>query len=60
MGLLLTRHVDEYRIDVRRGDPRRLRPDGLGATCLEPLADQFAVKRITLDDLYALHRCHPP
>jgi hypothetical protein len=59
MSLLLTRHVDKYRIDVRRGGSGGLRPDRLSATRLEPLADQFAVKPITLDDQYALHRWHP-
>jgi hypothetical protein len=60
MSLLLTRHVDKYRIDLRCGGPGGLRPDNLRATRLEPLADQFAVKPITLDDQYALHRGRPP
>jgi len=60
MSLLLTRHVDQYRIDVRREGPAGLWPDGLGATRFEPLADQIAVQPITLDDQYALHRWHPP
>jgi len=60
MSLLLTRHVDKYRIDVRRERPAGLRPDGLRATRFEPLADQIAVQPITLDDQYALHRWHPP
>ena len=60
MSLLLTRHVDKYRIDVRRGGCGGLRPHGLRPTRFEPLADEIAVQPITLDDQYALHRRHPP
>jgi len=60
MGLLLTRHVDQYCIDSGRGLRRALGADRLRATLLEPFADQVAVKTITLDDEYALHAPVPP
>jgi hypothetical protein len=55
MSLLLTRHVDQYRIDVRHPQRARVRPDRLGTRGREPLADQLTVKPIMLDDQYALH-----
>jgi hypothetical protein len=55
MSLLLTRHIDKYRIDLRGRHPGRGRVDGLRPAGLEPLADQIAVETITLDDQYALH-----
>jgi hypothetical protein len=58
MSLLLTRHIDEYRIDVRRGVRARLRGDDLRTGRLEPLADQLTVKIIMLHHQHALHgRC---
>jgi hypothetical protein len=60
MSLLLTRHVDEYRIDVRHWVRGSLRPDGQGTARREPLADQLTVKPIMLDHQHALHgRPHP-
>jgi hypothetical protein len=55
MSLLLTRHVDQYRIDVRQGVWRRFGPDRLRSGRSQPLADQLTVKTIMLDDQYALH-----
>ena len=55
MSLLLTRHVDQYRIDVCPSDPGGVRPEGLGTAGCEPFADQLTVKPITLDDEHALH-----
>jgi hypothetical protein len=58
MSLLLTRHVDEYRIDVRhrvRGSPR---PDRQGTSRREPFADELTVKPIMLHDQHALHGWH--
>ena len=55
MSLLLTRYVDQYRIDVRHPVPGSLRPDCLGTGRREPLADQLTVKAIMLHDQYALH-----
>ena len=58
MSLLLTRHIDEYRIDIHRGVCAGLRADGLRAGRPEPLADQLTVKIIMLHDQHALHgRC---
>jgi len=59
MSLLLTRHVDQYRIDVCRSDAGGRRPHGLGAPVLQPLADELPVKTITLDDEHALHGRDP-
>jgi hypothetical protein len=53
MSLLLTRHVDEYRIDVHHG--LRFRPDRLCVGRCEPLTDQLTMKPIMLDDQHALH-----
>jgi hypothetical protein len=55
MSLLLTRDVDQYRIDTFRGTRRGLRGDRLHAALLQPLADQVAKETITLDDQNALH-----
>jgi hypothetical protein len=58
MSLLLTRHIDEYGIDIRRRVCARLRAEGLRAGRLEPLADQLTVKIIMLHYQHALHgRC---
>ena len=57
MSLLLTRHVDQYRIDIRhrvRGSPG---PERQCTTRREPLADQLTVKPIMLYDQHALHGC---
>lgn len=57
MSLLLTRHVDQYRIDVRhwlRRGGKRLR-----ARRCEPFADQLAMKPIMLDHQYPFHRWLP-
>ena len=60
MSLLLTRHVDQYRIDVRRQRHVARRPgDGLSAAGLEPLADEVTVKTIMLDHQDALHAPAP-
>jgi hypothetical protein len=53
MSLLLTRHVDQYRIDVHGGTG--FGPDGLGTGGLEPFADQFAMQPIMLDHQNTLH-----
>jgi hypothetical protein len=55
MSLLLTRHVDQYRIDVRHRVRESARPHRQGAGGREPLADQLTVKPIMLHDQYALH-----
>ena len=55
MSLLLTRHVDQYGIDVRRRARRTVGVQCLRAAFREPLADQVPVKTITLDDQDALH-----
>jgi hypothetical protein len=55
MSLLLTRHVDQYRIDVRHPVQRCFGPDRLGTGRGQPLADQLTVKTIMLHDQYALH-----
>lgn len=55
MSLLLTRHVHQYRIDVRRYVRRAVRPYGLRPGRFEPLADQLTVQIIMLDDQHALH-----
>jgi len=53
MSLLLTRHVDQYRIDVRHG--LRSGGDRLCTGRGEPLTDQLTMKPIMLDDQHALH-----
>ena len=55
MSLLLTRHVDQYRIDVRRPWRASRRRDRLGTRRREPLADELTVKPIMLHDQHALH-----
>jgi hypothetical protein len=55
MSLLLTRHVDQYRIDVRHRVRESARPHRQGAGGCEPLADQLTMKPIMLHDQYALH-----
>ena len=55
MSLLLTHHVDQYRIDVRRLWRGGRRRDRLGTRRREPLADELTVKPIMLHDQHALH-----
>ena len=55
MSLLLTRHVDQYRIDVRHPLLWYFGPDRLRTTGCQPFADQLTVKPIMLHDQYALH-----
>ncbi len=55
MSLLLTRHVDQYRIDLRHSLLGGLGPDCLGTGGCEPLPDQLAVKPIMLHDEDAFH-----
>lgn len=55
MSLLLTRHVDQYGVDIRKRPGRRVGDQRLRPTLFEPLADQVSVKTITLDDENALH-----
>jgi hypothetical protein len=60
MRLLLTRHVDQYRIDVRReGLIARRAADGLGTDSREPLTDEVTVKTIMLDHQHAPHLTTP-
>ena len=59
MSLLLTRHVDQYRINVLRGGHGVFRPYHVCAGRLEPFADQLTVKIIMLDDQHPFHR-QPP
>lgn len=59
MSLLLTRHVDEYGIDIRRRGSRVVGIHRLHSTLLEPLTNEIAVKTITLDDQHAPHGCTP-
>jgi len=55
MSLLLTCHVDQYRIDVDQPFRLCFRPDRLGTGGREPFADQLTVKPIMLHDQYAPH-----
>ena len=55
MSLLLTGHVNQYRIDVAVGRTAGRRPYSLGAARLEPLADQLAVETIMLSDQNPFH-----
>ena len=55
MSLLLTRHVHQYRIDVPRDVRRAVRPQRLGASGFEPLADQLTMQIIMLDHQHAFH-----
>ena len=55
MSLLLTRHVDQYRIDVRHTLLWGFGPDRLRAAGRQPLSDQLTVKPIMLHDQYAPH-----
>jgi len=55
MSLLLTRHVDENGIDVRRSLRRGIGINPLHPALLQPLTDEIAVKTITLHDQHALH-----
>jgi hypothetical protein len=60
MSLLLTRHVDQYGVDIRKCVRRRVRVERQRPALLEPLANQVPMKTITLDDENALHgRRHP-
>ena len=60
MSLLLTRHVDQYRIDVCHWLRWCPRPDRLCAGRCEPLTDQLTVKPIMFDDQHPLHGWLPP
>jgi len=55
MGLLLTCHIDQYRIDIVERLRRGLGPDRLHAGGGEPFADQLAMQPIMLDDEHTLH-----
>jgi hypothetical protein len=55
MSLLLTRHVDQYGIDICDRLRRAAGPDRLRAARLQPLPDQLTVQTIMLDDQHALH-----
>ena len=55
MSLLLTRHVDQYRIDVRPAPRSCFGPHRLRAGGREPLANQLTVKPIMLHHQHALH-----
>jgi len=57
MSLLLTRHVDQYRIDVRHW--LRFGGERLRTRRCEPFADQLAMKPIMLDHQYPFHRWLP-
>jgi len=57
MSLLLTRHVDQYGIDVRRLLRLGARPDGVRTTGAQPFTDQLAVETVLLDDQHPFHRC---
>jgi len=57
MSLLLTRHVDQYRIDARHW--LRVGRERLRTRRCEPFADQLAMKPIMLDHQYPLHRWLP-
>jgi hypothetical protein len=60
MSLLLTRHVDQYCIDICRSVRPAPGPDDLRAPRPEPFADQLPVQTITLDDQHAFHGLLPP
>lgn len=60
MGLLLTRHVDQYCIDRDCGVRRDLGAEGLRTALLEPFANEVAVQTIMLDDEHVLHARVPP
>lgn len=55
MGLLLTRHVDQYRIDICTFLCGADGHEHLRATGLEPFADQLAMKTIMFNYEHALH-----
>jgi hypothetical protein len=55
MSLLLTRHVDQYRIDVRPALRTRFGPHRLGACGGQPLTNELTVKPIMLHHQHALH-----
>jgi len=55
MSLLLTGHIDQYRIDIRHRLRRGFGPDRLGSGRRQPFADQLAVQPIMLHDQNALH-----
>lgn len=55
MSLLLTRHVDEYCVNIGHGHDSAIGIHRLRATLLEPLANEVTVKTITLDHEHALH-----
>ena len=53
--MLLTGHVDQYGIDVRRVLQLGTRPDGLRTAGTQPFADQLAVQTVMLDDQDTFH-----
>jgi len=55
MSLLLTRYVDQYRINPAGSGYRSFRPEHLGTSGLQPLADQLAVQTVMLDHQHPLH-----
>lgn len=55
MSLLLTRHVDQYGIDICNRLRRAAGPDRLRATRTQPLPDQLPVQPIMLDDQDTFH-----
>ena len=59
MSLLLTRHVDQYCIDIRHRTGAAFDVDRLRAALLQPFADKVAVKTITLGHKHALHEGCP-
>jgi len=55
MSLLLTCHVDHYRIDVVHRLRRGFGPNRLHAGRGEPFTDQLAMQPIMLHDQHTLH-----
>jgi hypothetical protein len=55
MSLLLTRHVNEYCVNIGQGPRGTLGVYRLCAALLQPFANEVAVKTITLDHEHALH-----
>ena len=55
MSLLLTCHIDQYDIDVRRRLRPGFGPDGLRSAREQPFPDQLAMQAVMLDDQHALH-----
>jgi hypothetical protein len=55
MSLLLTRHVNEYCVNIGHCPRGALGIYRLRAALLQPFADKAAVKTITLDHEHTLH-----